>query len=55
MTLFVNIICMLLMELGAGISLIRGTEESLFIVPVAIFGFFLFFVCLMDDMENVSP
>jgi hypothetical protein len=51
MTLFINIICMLFMEIGVIISLMRGIEESLFVVPLASVGFFLCFLSLMDDME----
>jgi hypothetical protein len=42
---------MLFMEIGVIISLMRGIEESLFVVPLASVGFFLCFLSLMDDME----
>ena len=55
MTLFFNICCMVLMEIGGGLSLMRGLTgelaETILIFPIACLGFILFFGRLMDEVE----
>ena len=53
--IFTDTVAMVLMEVGAVVALIRGFEESLIIVPLAIIGFVIFFSSLLGHCDDVFP